>query len=470
MVNFIVYDLAFFALFTLGIVLFLYAKRDRVKRQGIIYLYQTKIGIKFIDRFARRFDKILKPMRYVVIISGYTLMALVMWILVEQTYLYLKLFDVVSQTVSGPPVFLLLPYAPKIFGYGDVLPPLYFTYFLIVFVVAVVPHEFAHGIFARLQKFKIHSTGLAFLGPILGAFVEPDEKQMEKAKKFPQMSVLAAGTFANVLVGIGFVIVFILFFGSMFQPAGIRFNTYAVSQIDLGGAIFGDEIIINDGDFVEISYAGRDYIASAVSLERARNEGISRIVVYDDSPAFRQGLEGAITEFDGRKITSYDDLVNAIESKKPGDRVVIKTAIQKGIRDTNPEVGEYDITLDNRGEKAFLGIGFRPLDAGLKGPLTSKIVKVISVVKDPFIYYESSIGEFGWFIYYLLWWLIFVNLAVALFNMLPLGILDGGRFFYLTVLGLTGSKVFAQRAFRFMTWLILGSIALIMVRWVIGFL
>ena len=37
-----------------------------------------------------------------------------------------------------------------------------------------------------------------------------------------------------------------------------------------------------------------------------------------------------------------------------------------------------------------------------------------------------------------------INLLVALFNMLPLGFLDGGRFFYLTFLGLTGSEKVAK--------------------------
>ena len=36
--------------------------------------------------------------------------------------------------------------------------------------------------------------------------------------------------------------------------------------------------------------------------------------------------------------------------------------------------------------------------------------------------------ETAFFIYYLLWWIMIINLLVGLFNMLPWGMLDGGRF------------------------------------------
>ena len=62
-----------------------------------------------------------------------------------------------------------------------------------------------------------------------------------------------------------------------------------------------------------------------------------------------------------------------------------------------------------------------------------------------------------------------INLLVALFNMLPVGIFDGGRFFYLTVWGITGSEKIGMKAFKFMTWLIIGVFALLMSRWIIGF-
>ena len=53
--------------------------------------------------------------------------------------------------------------------------------------------------------------------------------------------------------------------------------------------------------------------------------------------------------------------------------------------------------------------------------------------------------------------------------MLPVGIFDGGRFFYLAVLGLTKSKEIAKKSFAIITYIFLALVAVIMVFWGIGF-
>ena len=115
------YDLIFLALFCIFVAVFLYTRRKNLEKQGIMYLYKTKLGMKIIDNFSKRFAKILKPAQYFIVGVGYFLMAAVLWLLVEQTYVYFKMFDAFSEVVSGPPVMLLLPYAPDTFGYGSVL-------------------------------------------------------------------------------------------------------------------------------------------------------------------------------------------------------------------------------------------------------------------------------------------------------------------------------------------------------------
>lgn len=464
--GFVTYDLVFLALFVIGVILFLYTHKKKLERQGIMYLYKTKLGMKIIDNFSKRFAKILKPAQYVIVFVGYCLMVAVLWLLVEQTYVYFKLFDAFSQVVSGPPVMLLLPYAPDLFGYSTVLPPLYFTTFIIAFLIAVVPHEFSHGIFARLNKIKIKSTGFAFLGPILGAFVEQDEKQMEKAKKFPQLSILAAGTFANLIVGIVFALVMWLFFVSAFAPAGMKFNTYALSQINLD-EVTSMENASNGLFLTKIIYNNETYYSSLKLEEISNRSGLA--IVYDDSPALRVGIPigSAITEFDGVKITSYEDLAGAIKSHSPGDEVKIVTVKQTGIRDVTPDKVEYVVELDEREGTAFLGIGIIPLDNSA-GSL-SYVMPLVSKVKDPFIFYESTIGELGWFVYFVLWWIVFISIAISLFNMLPLGILDGGRFFYLTIWALTGREIWGKRAYKAITWFIILILVLMMSRWVVGF-
>ena len=63
-----------------------------------------------------------------------------------------------------------------------------------------------------------------------------------------------------------------------------------------------------------------------------------------------------------------------------------------------------------------------------------------------------------------------LNFLVALFNMLPVGILDGGRFFYLTVWGITRKEKIGKWAYKAITWFILALIVVMMVKWAMTFI
>jgi membrane-associated protease RseP (regulator of RpoE activity) len=484
MVAFIVYDVIFLVAFSLFVIMFLHTRKKNLERQGILYLYKTQLGVKFIDKFAKKFGWILSPLRYIVLISGFTLMAGIVWMIIWTTYLYLK-FPFLSQAIKAPPVFPLIPYFPKLFGLESFFPPLYFTYFIVALAIVAIVHEFSHGIYMKFFKYKIKSTGFAFLGPVLGAFVEQDEKDFNKSKKLPQMIVLAAGTFANVLMTILFFGVMALFFTSLFVPAGVKYNSYALSQIDMASV----EVIGESGieGYIEIEAIEQDSIGNGylqlapdeieelkskflireMDLDSAIEGKYESLVAIIDSPAVRAKMRGAITEIDGVKIDSYEKFSNVLGTHSPGDTIEIKTAILEAGRGTVEEVNTYDIELANRDGRAFLGVGFVP--AGRGGIIGWLIDNTYGKMKDPIIHYESEIGDFGWFIFYLLWWIVVINLLVALFNMLPLGILDGGRFFMLAVWGITGNLRFSKKAYSFITWFLLLLFLLLMVKWVFRF-
>jgi len=50
---------------------------------------------------------------------------------------------------------------------------------------------------ARAEKIKLKSVGLLLLAIFPGAFVEPDEKQVKKAKILTKLRIFSAGSFAN---------------------------------------------------------------------------------------------------------------------------------------------------------------------------------------------------------------------------------------------------------------------------------
>jgi len=466
--TFVIYDLVFLVVFSLAVVVFLYIRRRNLQRQGLLYLYRTKIGIKFIEWTGNKFPKTLKALQYFVVASGHILMISMTYLIVRFSYFYIT-SDVAAKALKVPVIVPLVPYLPDIFNI-DFLPPFYFTYWIIIIAIIAIPHEFAHGIFASLNKIKIHSTGFGFLGPFLAAFVEPDEKQMEKTSKFTQLSVLASGTFANVLFTVIFGIIFWLFFVSAFTPAGVMFQSYAtvrapISAIDkINGTLVNSPTEISglldlNESFVKFEIANTSLFASLAQLKTLAEEGGDKdVTLILDSPAFRAKLAGAISEINGEKITSLDDLIKVINSNSPGDNVTIKTIL------SSREEKEYVIQLANFSGRPFLGIGVPNTE---REGLLGWIYKLITKIKDPFVYYQSGLGDFGWFIYNLLWWTVLVSLSVALVNMLPVGIFDGGRFFFLTVWGITGSKKAGEVAYKISTYIILLIIAVLMVKYLL---
>jgi membrane-associated protease RseP (regulator of RpoE activity) len=130
------------------------------------------------------------------------------------------------------------------------------------------------------------------------------------------------------------------------------------------------------------------------------------------------------------------------------------------------ELREEEIVLGDRDGKAALGVW--QLTGDDKG-LINSVLKLFEKMKNPSLHYETNLGDIGWFIYYLLWWIVVINILVALFNMLPLGILDGGRFFYLTIWGITGKEKLGKKAYSIITWALLAMLALMMVKWVFRF-
>lgn len=461
--KFIFYDLIFLTIFILAIVLFLYIHRSRLKREGIMYLYRTNIGIKIINWTAKKYSRLLSVLQYIIIACGYILMIVMTYLLGKLSYEYI-ISPTLAQTLKVPVLMPLIPYVDKLFPEG-ILPPFYFTYWIIIIAVIAIPHEFAHGIYSRFHNIKVKSTGFGFLGPFLAAFVEPDEKQLNKSKKISQLSILAAGTFANILFSIIFALVLWAFFVSAFSPAGIIFNTYSMSAINISDIPSNDGISLKTVVFKEtnttlfkIEVNNQIYLIVPQILEEALKENATEIIAFDDSPAINAQLQGTITEINGKSIKSYQELNQTLLSYSPGNIIKIKTLL------SDNENKEYKITLGEKNNKTFLGIGFynMPKRKGITGFVYSFVTKI----KEPLIYYKSSLGDFGFFIYNLLWWLVLINLSVAFFNMIPVGIFDGGRFFLLTIWELTGSKKIGDWAFKLVTWLFLILIALLMLKWV----
>lgn len=472
----IYYDLILLGIFLIFIVQFLIRNRHNLKRDGLLILYRTKWGMNLIDRTGKKYKKTLKFLSYVSITVGYLLMAGILWMFGKIIYLYVA-YPAVVRAIKVPPITPLIPYFDRIVPQLG-LPSFYFIYWILILAVIAIFHEFAHGIFMRRYDIKIKSTGFGFfpffLPVFLAAFVEQDEKSMNRKKIFPQLAVLSAGTFANIITAAVFFLVMILFFSIAFVPAGVQFNTYSYSAIDIGSInnINGDAIeganyqailsLSNETGWNEVVVSGGGKYIFEKEMWKEQGGGSGFVYLYDDAPAIREKMTGAIVEVEGVRVSDWNVFASELNKYSPGDEVEITTANDSGEFNYEIVLGEHP----NNPNRPFLGVGYSPAER--KG-LIGKFVDYISSFKKDHIYYQPK-WEVSDFVYDFLWWLVLISFSVALVNMLPMGIFDGGRFFYLTILWMTKSERKAERWFRGVTKFLLFLVLALMLFWAWSFI
>ncbi|MBU0470652.1 MAG: site-2 protease family protein [Nanoarchaeota archaeon] len=282
----------FIILFYLFVASFLFLKRKKLEVQAkVIFLYRMKWGLKWMDKYAQKFREWIILLGYIGVGAGYVGLVFISYILIKNLYTLIMQ----PQAVSG--VSLVLP-GVNVPGLG-VLP--FWYWLLAIFIIALV-HEFSHGIVARAHKIEVKNTGIAFFGPILGAFVEPNEKKLRKESDIKQYSVLAAGAFSNILLGI-----------------------VALLLLTLAFAPLQESMVISTG------FTFDNYVDPSLPFAKA---GI---------------LPGTlITGIEGKDTVQFQDFAEELSFYRPGDKITIKT-VEK----------EYSLILgknpDNL-EKPYLGI------------------------------------------------------------------------------------------------------------------
>jgi membrane-associated protease RseP (regulator of RpoE activity) len=220
---------------------------SKLKNTSLDYVFSTVVlslaFIKFIEGITLILGSDLKVPLYISAIEGaFGIPPLLIGMFMMQA------FQILFAGSNMPGVAPMLPSVnPEgeigvgVPGY-DIFVPI--VYALIAFTVLLFSHEFAHGVLARVHKIKLKSTGLLTFGIIpVGAFVEPDEKELEGRSSIQKMHVFAAGSFANVLVCAASIVV--MFSLSAFLVSsdgvlvsGLTGNSSAKGIIEKGDVIY----------------------------------------------------------------------------------------------------------------------------------------------------------------------------------------------------------------------------------------
>ncbi len=202
-----------------------------------IVMIRTKKLLNILDRLAkyRIFADLGWAFLVITLVSG----AIMLWLMLYQTYIVLTgslafrcaigaataaQCHASGNTIVSPPslqTYLLLP------GINPVIPILYG---IIGIVIAVVVHEGTHGVIARSFKMAVKSTGLVFFLIVpIGAFVEIDEKVIQKAKFRQSGRVMAGGPGSNILVALLALALLLLLVGGLVPT---QFN-----GVNIGGVV-----------------------------------------------------------------------------------------------------------------------------------------------------------------------------------------------------------------------------------------
>ncbi len=388
------YQFMGFLVFVFFLSVFLYYERKKIVMQKFLFpllyfaMYKSRVGLNFMDIVAKKFSRPLKYLAYVGIVAGFLGMIFIAYTLIINVYNLLT----VPSAAAG--VGLVLPFKVK----GSFYVP-FFYWIISIFIIAVV-HEFSHGVIARVFGIKIKSSGFAFLGillPILpAAFVEPDEKQINKASKKAQLSIYAAGPFSNILLA---AIVLGIFFAAISPLSNAIYNPDGVLVSDLMGS--------NDS-----------FPAGAAGIEKGE-----LILSVDNTPTL-----------------SVDNFTSVMDSKRSGDTILITT-----------NVSQYNVTLaesPNNSSKGYLGV-YIGQSFDVKEDFAEK-------------YGTWFLPIISWFIG-LFYWLFLLNLGIGLFNLVPLGPIDGGRMLLTTLKHYISEK----KAHRI--WSVISTFFLILIIVNIGF-
>jgi len=383
-------------------------ERHSMSLMGPMIMWRTRKGRDFIERLSshkRLWGFYGKAALWICAISMLTIMTLLLW---EAT--------IVSQVDEPPSPELIL-------GLPGVNPVIPLWYGILGLVIAIVIHEFSHGVLTRNGDMRIESLGLVFLVVPIGAFVEPDEKEMKATTRRKRSRVFAAGPASNMIAAFVFLGLFSGVMMSTLEPVEegalaigvVEGSPVSIAGMDPNGLVTavggvsvrnesdlsgldtitpgsrvnisyfydGETIIVSDVVYgVVVSYVAQGFAASDAGLE------VGMVLVsLNDTPILNADtLSSVMSEARAGQVVnivvmSYDDQAEAFQID---DDV---TSVQLSDKwDYYEEYAPRDNKEEYRGMAylggGFLGMGIQARDASFYGDFFSNPFSDISNVDD----------------------------------------------------------------------------------------
>jgi len=372
-------------------------------------MVKTKRLLRILDYLARYriFGDIGWAYLVITLVAG----AFMIWLMLDQDYILLTGSLALRCAVGAAPAtqciqhnitpvsppslqsYLLLP------GLNPLIP---FVYGIIGIVIAVVIHEGTHGVISRHLGLPVKSTGILFFLIVpIGAFVEIDEKLIQKAKFRDSGRIMAGGPGSNIVVAL----------------------------IALGALL----LII--GGLVPTQFNGVQ---------------VQQIISNPPSPAYRLFQNNQLSAGDvvvavnSTSVHSVANLSHYMSFTKPNETLIVSV-------EHAGQINNYTVILGanpNNKSIGFIGIGQSFSDSDLnnikntysssffKNPLIYLVVPGVFAQANSVVPFSSELGNLyssptlggAWYpIALTFFWIWFINVNLAFFNAIPLYPLDGGQ-------------------------------------------
>lgn len=161
--------------------------------------------------------------------------------------------------------------------------------------------------------------------------------------------------------------------------------------------------------------------------------GIYITSTVENKPATEVGLKpGArLSSIDNTQISNYQEFIDFMDNTQAGQEVTVHTILYHSSDTSDYTENQYQVVLENMsGEnKGYLGVYATQSfsRSTFLHPLTMIVVMMNEIRGYPLINHYSYSAGVPWFFIVVLKWMFVLNLGVGLFNLLPLGPLDGGH-------------------------------------------
>lgn len=447
------------------------AERYHLVKYGPCIMIKTKLGLRMMDRLGK-YTRFWKGFGLMSKIITAVLLIMMMYMLI------MSLLAIPSRLAAGSSIGI--EYALAIPGFNPMLP---LSFGIVALFIAMVVHEMGHGIQARANDVKVDSSGLLYGVVPLGAFVEPNEEDMEKKSRRAKMDVYAAGITVNTVLAIVAIVLLASLGSCISTDYGDNAGVYQVDEDSPGyNAGIPVSAIITEIDhqpFETISDNGRvaiDYHVEGGFDPTKRYtitylyKGESRDVpgvqlgayirsVVVDSPAHTYGLSyntfiySLVIDGHEARITDPVSFSNEMSKTRPGQQITVKTVANGS---TTIESHEVTLSKSPNGDYGYLGMVVDTggltlttpnimLDASLNPFYNSTdaysyFTGLISYLSGPFNgmdpvsdevkwWYDVPAESVFWIVMSLLYWIFWLDLLLAISNALPAYPFDGGFLF-----------------------------------------